>query len=209
MDKKSFSVIIIILFITFTVTTTLKYYRPESDIMVDFSDFPLELDNWRGVENNTPKYVLDILNPQDLFSASYVNDDGLTINLFFDYFSPDRGYGGPHSPRNCLPGSGWIIQENNTHNIELDERILSANRLNLRYQNNHYIMDFFYITHFGETGNDYMFKIYEILSSLSFKQKDIAFIKFECLDTPENKEALVEFQKLFIKEIYQRLPFEY
>jgi len=132
----------------------------------------------------------------------------LIVRLFFDYFSPDRGYGGPHSPRNCLPGSGWIIQGNNTHNIELDETILSANRLNLRYKDNRYIMDFFYVTHHGETGNDYLFKIYEILSSLTFKPKDIAFIRFECLDTPEHEKALLEFQKIFIKEIYKELPFD-
>lgn len=208
MDKKSFSILIIILLITFIVTTTVKYYRPESDFIVDFSDFPLELDNWRGVEKEVPQYALDILNPMDVFSASYVNDDGLIVRLFFDYFSPDRGFGGPHSPRNCLPGAGWIIQENKTHNIDLGERTLSANRLKLKYQDDRYIMDFFYITHYGETGNDYLFKIYEIFSSLTFKPKDIAFIRFECSDTPENKEALIEFQKIFIKEVYKKLPFE-
>ena len=73
-----------------------------------------------------------------------------------------------------MPGAGWIILENKEHVIGLPDREITCHRLKLLYNQNKHIMDFWYITHHGETGNDYVFKIYEILSSLTFKPKDIA-----------------------------------
>lgn len=207
MDKKSFSVIIIILVVTFTVISFVKFYRPQSKAEVNFSEFPLSLNGWVGSKENVQQYVLDLLNPQDVFSATYVNDQGIEIHLFFDFFSSDQGFGGPHSPRNCLPGSGWIIQENRKHIISLSQKEITGHRLKLRYENRYHIMDFWYVTHHGETGNDYLFKIYEIISSLTFQPKDIAFIRFITEDRPENEIALKEFQVLFTEEIYKQLPF--
>lgn len=208
MDKKSFTVIIIVLVLTFASTIILKQYHPESTAVVSFDNFPLELDGWVGSRKTIAPYVIELLKPQDIFSATYVNDKGFKVSLFFDFFSSGKGLGGPHSPRNCLPGSGWTIHENKKHIIKLNQKEISVHRLNLRYEKTRHIMDFWYVTHYGETGNDYLFKIYEILNSLTFQPKDVAFIRFIVEDSPENIEALNEFQQIFTKEIYKFLPFE-
>ena len=66
-------------------------------------------------------------------------------------------------------------------------------------------MDFWYITHYGETANDYMFKIYMLVSALTFKPRDIAFVRFVAQDDPKSLAALDEFQSLVLKEIYGHL----
>ena len=128
MDKKSFSLIIGLLVVTFMVTLLIKYFRPPSAGDVDFSDFPLELDDWRGQRENISPTVIDMLNPKDIFSATYTNSDGIKVHLLFDFFSSDETFGGPHSPRNCLPGSGWLILDSEPNDINVGNRKIPADR---------------------------------------------------------------------------------
>ncbi|NOY88705.1 MAG: EpsI family protein [FCB group bacterium] len=208
MDKKNFAVILIILLVTFSIALVIKYYHPSSKEDVNFDDFPMQLGDWQGERDIIPKYVSDLLNPEDIFSASYTNKDGIRVHLFFDYFSSSATYGGPHSPRNCLPGSGWLITATTKRKINIGDRIISVGRFDLQEDREKQVMDFWYVTNFGETSNDYRFKFYELLSSLTFKPKDIGFIRYIADNDPKSLAALDEFEQLFTKEIYKRLPFQ-
>lgn len=207
MDKKAFYLIIGLILIVFVFTMLLTYFRPVSAGDVNFDDFPLELGQWRGKKENISQTVIDLLNPMDITSISYVNNDGVSIHLFFDYFSSDASFGGPHSPRNCVPGSGWIIENTFEKDIELDGRIIHSGVFELRFEKSFSVMEFWYVTHFGETANDYKFKLYELLSALTFSPRDVAFIRFVTSNDPRSLKALKEFQTLVVPEIYKQLPF--
>ena len=75
MAKKSFLLIVVILIVTFALTLMIKYYRPVSGETVSFDDFPLQLGDWTGKREQVSKQVIDLLNPKDIFSATYVNSD--------------------------------------------------------------------------------------------------------------------------------------
>lgn len=207
MDKKAFYLIIGLILVVFVFTMLLTYFRPVSAGDVNFDDFPLELGQWRGKKENISQTVIDLLNPMDITSISYVNNDGVSIHLFFDYFSSDASFGGPHSPRNCVPGSGWIIENTFEKDIELDGRIIHSGVFELRFEKSFSVMEFWYVTHFGETANDYKFKLYELLSALTFSPRDVAFIRFVTSNDPRSLKALKEFQTLVVPEIYKQLPF--
>jgi len=207
MDKKAFYLIIGIVLVVFVFTMLLTYFRPVSAGDVNFDDFPMEFGQWKGKKENITQTVIDMLNPMDITSISYVNDEGINIHLFFDYFSSDASFGGPHSPRNCVPGSGWIIENTYEKNIELNGRIIHSGVFELRFEKSLSVMEFWYVTHFGETANDYRFKLYELLSALTFSPRDVAFIRFVTSNDPKSLEALKEFQSLVIPEIYNQLPF--
>ncbi len=58
------------------------------------------------------KETLDILNADDILSRVYKNTQTGTIaTLFVAYFQTQRTGKTPHSPKNCLPGSGWVPSE--------------------------------------------------------------------------------------------------
>jgi len=207
MDKKSFGIIISLLVVTFAITSLFRYYRPQSAAVANFDSFPLEVGQWVGRAEKIDRWTLELLNPKAIFSATYVNPNGVRIHLFFDFFSSEASFGGPHSPRNCLPGSGWVIFDDYEHPIQLDERTIPAHRFELRYEQTGQVMDFWYVTNFGETANDYVFRLYETISSLTLRPKDVAFIRIITDDNPRSLEALAEFEKLFVGRIYSYLPF--
>ena len=57
--------------------------------------------------------VRDVLKADDILTRTYVGSDRMPVNLFIAAFKTQRNGKAPHSPKNCLPGSGWsqIVNE--------------------------------------------------------------------------------------------------
>ncbi len=71
---------------------------------------PTQLGSWKaGAEQSLETAVAEYLKPDDYILRDYTSADSRTpMNLFVAYFrSLDKTYG-PHAPRICLPGSGWL-----------------------------------------------------------------------------------------------------
>jgi EpsI family protein len=72
------------------------------------STFPDRLGDWQGREV-TPleTEVLSLLRVSDYLVRRYEDPVGRSIWLYIGYWNTQRKGAQPHSPRNCLPGSGW------------------------------------------------------------------------------------------------------
>ncbi len=73
-----------------------------------FDDFPAALGDWqaRGGAILEPG-VLDVLKAKDYLMRRYQDRAGRNLWLFIGYWDSQRKGTQPHSPKNCLPGSGW------------------------------------------------------------------------------------------------------
>jgi EpsI family protein len=207
MEKKSFIAILTILVFTFTACTVIKYYRAPVRKMVTIKDLPLAKDGWVGKPDYVSPDTREMLSADGLFSASYISPSGSSVQLFVDYFSPENIAGAIHSPRNCLPGSGWVIVGSVPRIIDAGERRISASRFSLELGGSRDVMDFWYITRYGETASDYRLKFNTMISSLTLRPTDKAFVRFVTSDDSQSIAALDKFERLYIDEIYRRLPF--
>lgn len=206
MARKTFIAAAALIGVVFLVTTAIKYGQPDSATNINFDSFPLEKGDWSGYRDDIPGYVVDLLHPIDIFSATYTNGTGEQVHLLFDFFS---GSGGPHSPRNCLPGSGWTLLDHESRQIEFDSDTITVYRFRLGKGDQSYVMDFWYVTPLGETANDFVFKLHELATSLAFLPRHVAFIRIVAARTPAGLAALDDFERLFVPEIYALLPFNH
>lgn len=82
-----------------------------------FSQFPLAInDKWRGKELGMEQSVLDILKLSDYMMRVYLPPQGGQVPatplwLYVGYYQSQRTGSTYHSPKNCLPGSGWQFVE--------------------------------------------------------------------------------------------------
>ncbi len=83
------------------------------------ADFSLAGGDWAMRENvQLDKETLGVLNADDILSRVYQNGStGQIATLFVAYFETQRTGKAPHSPKNCLPGSGWVPSESGTIRI--------------------------------------------------------------------------------------------
>ena len=207
MATKTFVVLLFALLVTFTFVLVIKNYRPETAVSVDAGSFPMEKDGWTAKPMLLSDNVLELLRPDAIFSALYTETGGAQIDLFWSYFSGENTEGGVHSPRNCMPGSGWQIVRSEDRQIVFEDRTIPASRLWIKYGEYTKVVDYWYITQHGETANDYSLKLYQMLSALSFQPTDVAFVRLICSDDPISLQSLDRFEELFGKEIYDLLPF--
>jgi EpsI family protein len=207
MEKKTFVIFLCLIAGTFAATQLVSRYRAPVGIQADLEKLPLSKGEWVGRLEALPQPIVDLLNPDELFAASFHDPDGHWVQVFVDYYSPENTVGSIHSPRNCLPGSGWMISGATPREIEFAGRRISAVRFNLSLGKSRQVMDFWYITRMGETGDDYRLKFNTMIGSLILRPTDKAFVRFVTLDDPGSLAAMEEFERLFVQEIYRSLPF--
>ena len=69
--------------------------------------FPLSVGSWHMQQDQQiDQDTRDVLKADDYLARAYL-EEGAEANLFIAYFRTQRQGQSPHSPKNCLPGSGW------------------------------------------------------------------------------------------------------
>ncbi len=73
------------------------------------ADFPRMLGNWQaGPDDKIDARTLEVLAATDTLSRPYFNSaNRRVVSVFVAFFASQRKGGAIHSPKNCLPGSGW------------------------------------------------------------------------------------------------------
>lgn len=94
--------------------------------------FPDSIDGWRGRQDSPLQTeVVSFLKIDDYLMRRYVDGAGRGLWLYVGYWSSQRrGAAQVHSPRNCLPASGWEPLEASRLTIEVpgSRQPLTVNR---------------------------------------------------------------------------------
>lgn len=86
-----------------------RWIQPQESrsIALPLSEFPAQLHGLTQVsDERLTDRELQILRPDDYVHRTY-DHSGTTASLFVAYYGRQLGGATIHSPRNCLPGSGW------------------------------------------------------------------------------------------------------
>jgi EpsI family protein len=70
--------------------------------------FPAAVGEWQGREATILDVdILNVLRVKDYLMRRYADPAGRSVLLYIGYWDSQKKGAAPHSPRNCLPGSGW------------------------------------------------------------------------------------------------------
>jgi EpsI family protein len=70
-------------------------------------ELPNNLANWSGEDRPIPDQVLRTVGVTDYANRVYYDSSGAPVMLYIGYYGSQRTGDTIHSPKNCLPGSGW------------------------------------------------------------------------------------------------------
>lgn len=105
MSRRAFIVVVVLL-----LGSTFHNYIPADPLphRVSFESFPDSFSEWGLVsDSNLDERVASVLKPDDYMLRRYRNTKGRMAELFVAYYESQRPGSTMHSPKNCLPGSGW------------------------------------------------------------------------------------------------------
>jgi exosortase D (VPLPA-CTERM-specific) len=76
-----------------------------------FAEFPDRLGPWSGRRSALDRQFVQVLHFDDYLLVDYFRPETAPVNLYLAYYNSQRKGASVHSPRVCLPGSGWEMRE--------------------------------------------------------------------------------------------------
>ncbi len=145
------------------------------------NSFPYELANWRLLrEVVVDRDVQQVLKADDLLSRSYVDSTGQrAANLFVAYFKSQRTGQAPHSPKNCLPGAGWVESEASRVTLKVPGRAepIRVNYYVVSKGEDKSIVLYWYQSRDRVIASEYNAKLYLIEDAIRYNRTDTALVR--------------------------------
>lgn len=168
-----------------------------------FAFFPSSHAGWRMVYDGVfSEGVLAVLKPTDYLSRRYVDERGNAVGLYVGYHSGGEGSGGIHSPRHCLPGSGWMVVESGKTTVPLEggARLELVRSVYQKGEEKELFMYWFQVRDRALT-DEYSLKLAEITGSVFQRRRDTSFIRISVPYTTEAVQASSRAER-FIRDFY-------
>jgi len=156
------------------------------------SDFPYQLSNWLGSDVGIAQDDRSVLGPGDFLLRVYNNSSVVEpgVDFFVAYFPTQRTGGTIHSPRNCLPGAGWIPVQSGRVQISLPRQApFAANRYVIAKGEDRQLVLYWYLAHGRIVASEYWAKFYLVADSIRMNRSDGSLIR---LITPIGQGETVE-----------------
>jgi exosortase D (VPLPA-CTERM-specific) len=165
--------------------------RPDRKLL---KDFPASIGDWRqnGADQRFETEVETVLGSDDYLMRDYfVPDSGKGANLYIGYYETQRTGATYHSPRNCLPGSGWMMSESQPVEISLsDGQKFVANNYVIENNQSKALMIYWYQGRGRYVANEYKDKFFTVLDSISRRRSDGAVVRVVVSIDKSEQDAL-------------------
>lgn len=171
-----------------------------------FSEFPLEIDEWKGVTSEMDEEVYNILGVEDYILANYRKPSGEMVNLYVGFYQSQKEGDIIHSPKNCMPGAGWNITGTSIETVPLDStgKSMKVIKLLLQKGQEKQIVLYWFQSRGRIISSEYMEKAWLVLDSIFRHRTDGSFVR---LITPVIKDetASVNLLKEFAQKTFPYL----
>jgi EpsI family protein len=142
--------------------------------------FPTQLSAWTGTDIAIQKDVLEVLGPGDFLLRVYQNpaEKQPFVDLFIAYFPSQRTGDTIHSPKHCLPGSGWLPVESSRVTLSLPGHSpFPANRYVIAKGDSRQLVLYWYWAHDRGVASEYWAKFYLVADSMRMNRSDGALVR--------------------------------
>ena len=146
------------------------------------AEFPAEVGNWRqrGSDARFDQATEAVLRADDYVARDYAAADGsASASLYVGYYSTQRTGATYHSPLNCLPGTGWTLNEPGTIEIKPADGSapFEANRYIIEHAGERQLMLYWYQGRGRAIASEYVDKVYTVFDSIRRRRSDGSMVR--------------------------------
>jgi len=153
---------------------------------------PTTLQNWRGRDISIPPDIREVLGPGDFLERLYQSADSPPVDLFLAYFPTQRAGATIHSPKNCLPGSGWTPISSSRVAISLNGIPAIVNRYVVANGTARNLVLYWYQAHGRVVASEYAAKYYLVHDAITMNRTDGALIRIVTAIPPDGASDVAE-----------------
>jgi len=167
---------------------------------------PKQIGSWFMTQQGVvEKETLDILKADDTLTRNYGSQvEGGGVNLFVAYFRTQRSGQSPHSPKNCLPGSGWSQTVSGYIDIPIEQthQTIRINRYIVSKGDEKSAVLYWYQTPHRVIANEYDAKFWLVADSVRYHRSDTALVRIVVPVRRDQDDKAVELGVKFVQTAY-------
>lgn len=143
------------------------------------ASFPPQIGPWTGKTLTIPSEDLAILGPGEFLERDYQNPSKpVGIDLFIAYFPSQKTGDTIHSPKHCLPGSGWTPVESSVIHVPWGNgKVLNANYYVLQLGLSREVVIYWFQSHGRTVASEYWARFYLVTDALRMNRTDGALVR--------------------------------
>ena len=178
-----------------------------------FSTFPKKIGDWTGIEQRWDQSVYDSLGVDDSFLATYKDPSEREVNLYVGFYQSQREGEIIHSPKQCMPGSGWSIKKKSTEVLDIPD--YNSGRIKvvklLHQKGTQKLMVLYWYQSRGRIiHSEYLKKIFLVVDSIFRKRTDGSLVRLiapvKGNDEHQASDTLNDFVKIICPVLNEYIP---
>jgi EpsI family protein len=141
---------------------------------------PLTFGNWKFVDEGVvDDDTRSILQADDLLYRGYRDSlTGRQATLFVAAFRSQRNGKTPHSPKNCLPGAGWMQLSSDNYSIDVGGRKpIVVNRYVVQHGDDRSLVLYWYQSRDRVVASEYSAKFWVMADAIRYNRTDTALVR--------------------------------
>lgn len=142
--------------------------------------FPLKIDDWQGDSKNMEIKYINALKFEDYLLTNY-SDGKSNLELYIAYYESQRKGESAHSPRSCLPGAGWRIDERRSEIIQYsyknNSETINVNRMLVKRGDDSFLTYYWFKQRNRHLANEYLVKWFLFWDALTRNRTDGALVR--------------------------------
>ncbi len=166
---------------------------------------PLSMGSWDFVEDYAvDQETRDVLKADDLLYRGYKDPStGRVATLEVAAFRSLRNGKTPHSPKNCLPGSGWTQLSSNMYPIDIgDGQPIVVNRYVVQHGDDRSVVLYWYQSRQRVVASEYAAKFWVMADAIRLNRTDTAMVRVVVPIVHEDADAATNTAANFIQAFF-------
>ncbi len=177
----------------------------------DLHMVPLQLGRWNALgEENLESRVTEYLKPDDYILRDYLDrTDGAAVSVFVAYFKSLQSNYGPHSPRVCLPGAGWLVRSSKIAPLAVPGRQqgIPVNEYVLEKGADHILVLYWYQNDRDVWAEEFHAKLQMLPDLMYHRRSDVSLVRVITRlagpDSENGQKRCIEFANLVFPQLVE------
>jgi EpsI family protein len=181
--------------------------RPEEIVPgPPLAQMPMMLGNWRFVQDGViDQESLDVLKADDILNRVYAQGNQGAY-IFVAAFRSQRNGKAPHSPKNCLPGSGWTPLNSGEMVVDTGSHgPITVNRYVVAHGDERSLVLYWYQSRDRAIASEYRAKFWVMADAVRLNRTDTALVRVVVPIVNRDEDAAVRTATDFVKSFYGTL----
>jgi EpsI family protein len=189
------------------VTVMWSGQRTPEDLYQPLESIPLEIGDWTGREGNRLSQAeAEVLRATSYIKRDYYREDGASADLFMAFYSMQQAGEAMHSPKHCLPGSGWEIWKYTEATIPFEGEPAVINRYYIQKGQSRLLVLYWYQSYERVVASEYFAKICLVWDSVMKHRTSGSIVRVIVEDTPQGEKEALDLAAKLLPLVKNVLP---